>query len=121
MDNPILFLKSLFENSLKIAKPEMCIPKNLPNPCEGRNIVIGAGKASAKMASVLENNWNTKIEGLVITKYGHKVKCKSIEIILELLKFLDIYCDQLPGAAPKSTTKVLFLIILNFLSISCNL
>ena len=49
------------------------------------------------------------------------ISFKSIEIILEFLKFLDMYCDQLPGAAPKSTTKILFLIILNLSFISCNL
>ena len=45
----------------------------------------------------------------------------SIETIFEFLKFLDTNCDQLPGAAPKSTILIPFFKILNFSFISCNL
>ena len=37
------------------------------------------------------------------------------------LDFSDKYCDQLPGAEPKSTILIPFLIILNLLSISLSL
>ena len=36
------------------------------------------------------------------------ISFKSIETICEFLKFLDTNCDQLPGAAPKSTTLIPF-------------
>ena len=49
------------------------------------------------------------------------ISFKSIEIIFELLKFLEMNWDQLPGAAPRSMTRVLFLMRLNLLFISSNL
>ena len=49
------------------------------------------------------------------------ISFKSIETICEFLKFLDTNCDQLPGAAPKSTTLIPFFNILNFSLISFNL
>jgi hydroxypyruvate reductase len=33
------------------------------------------------MAKVLEENWSGPIEGLVITRYGHGVKCDRIEVV----------------------------------------
>ena len=43
--------------------------------------MIGAGKASAAMASVLESCWKGPLSGLVVTRYGHGAPCQSIEII----------------------------------------
>jgi hydroxypyruvate reductase len=42
--------------------------------------VVGAGKASAAMASVLERHWPGPLSGLVVTRYGHAVPCARIEI-----------------------------------------
>ena len=46
---------------------------------------------------------------------------KSIDISLPLFTVLAIYCDQLPGDAPKSITDIPFLNMLNFSSISISL
>ena len=51
-----------------------------------RIIVLGAGKASAEMANALEchwqgTSWGAKLCGLVLTRYGYGVPCKSIEIV----------------------------------------
>jgi len=43
--------------------------------------VIGAGKAAAAMAAAVEANWSGPIEGLVVTRYGHSVPCRHIEVI----------------------------------------
>ncbi len=43
-------------------------------------MVVGAGKASAAMARVVEQNWDGPIEGLVITRHGHGVPCERIEV-----------------------------------------
>lgn len=44
--------------------------------------VIGAGKASAVMASEVEKIMNDRISGgLVITKYGHSCKLKYIKVV----------------------------------------
>jgi glycerate 2-kinase len=74
-------LRAMFEAAVAAAAPALCVPKFLPNRPEGRTIVIGAGKASAAMAQSLEQNWPGKIEGLVVTRYGHAVPCSQIEIV----------------------------------------
>ena len=40
-------------------------------PPRGRLLVIGAGKASAEMARVVEAHWGGPVSGLVVTRYGH--------------------------------------------------
>lgn len=44
-------------------------------------LVIGAGKASAAMARAVEDNVEGSLEGLVVTRYGHAVRCERIEIV----------------------------------------
>jgi glycerate 2-kinase len=43
--------------------------------------VVGAGKAAAAMAAAVEANWSGPIEGLVVTRYGHSVPCRRIEVV----------------------------------------
>jgi hydroxypyruvate reductase len=43
-------------------------------------VVVGAGKASARMAEALEAAWQGPLEGLVVTRYGHARPCRRIEI-----------------------------------------
>ncbi len=71
----------MFDAAVAAAAPSLCVPKYLPLPPKGRTIVVGAGKASAAMAQSLEQNWKGKLEGLIVTRYGHAVPCKHIEII----------------------------------------
>ena len=75
------FLRSLFDAAIAAALPEKIVPRFLPPPPRGRTIVIGAGKASAAMAKAVEENWMGKLEGLVVTRDGHKVPCRRIEIV----------------------------------------
>lgn len=79
--NPRDFLHGLFQAAVDAAQPALCLPPHLPGPPKGRTIVIGAGKASAAMARVVEENWDGPLSGLVITRYGHAVPCDSIEIV----------------------------------------
>jgi hydroxypyruvate reductase len=74
-------LRSMFQAAVDAAQPALCLPKYLPPPPVGRTIVIGAGKASAAMASALEKHWQGPIEGIVITRYGHATPCSRIEIV----------------------------------------
>jgi len=76
------FLKSLFRAAIAAADPARCIPAHLPTPPRGRTVVVGAGKASAAMAKAFEDNWQGgDYSGLVITRYGHGVPCRKIEIV----------------------------------------
>tara|TARA_Y100001970_G_scaffold290591_1_gene424897 strand:+ start:1415 stop:2683 length:1269 start_codon:yes stop_codon:yes gene_type:complete len=82
MLNPRKFLNSLFEIAVEKALPRECIPPFLPkSKIHGRMVVFGAGKASASMAEVVEQNYSANMEGLVVTRYGHSVPCNKIEII----------------------------------------
>ena len=76
-----LQLRSLFDAAVAAAQPALCLPPHLPTRPKGRTIVIGAGKASAAMARALEDHWDGPLEGLVITRYGHDVPCRHIEIV----------------------------------------
>lgn len=78
---PRELLENMFKAAIQAAQPESCIPPFLPEKPKGRTIVIGAGKASAEMARVLEANWDGPLEGTIVTRYGHAVPCKQIKIL----------------------------------------
>ena len=73
-------LKLIMSAALVAAKPKDKF-KKVPTRPEGKLIVIGAGKAAASMAREFENNYEGPIEGLVITRYGHRTKTKFVKVI----------------------------------------
>ncbi|MBT5186360.1 MAG: glycerate kinase [Kordiimonadaceae bacterium] len=79
--DPKSFLIESFNIALEAALPRNSLPLYLDNDRSKAAIVIGAGKAAASMAAAFENNWHGPISGLVVTPYGHSVKCEYIEII----------------------------------------
>jgi hydroxypyruvate reductase len=68
----------LFDAAIAAAEPAQCVPPNLPEPPQGRTIVIGAGKAAASMARAVEQHWTDDLSGLVVTRYGHAVPTSRI-------------------------------------------
>ena len=68
-------LLRMFRAAVAAAAPERCLPSHLPAPPEGRTVVVGAGKAAAAMAQVVERHWppDRALSGLVVTRYGHGV------------------------------------------------
>jgi hydroxypyruvate reductase len=81
---PEALLRRLFAAAIASAQPALCLPKHLPTPeslGKGRLMVIGAGKASAAMARVVEDHWPAPLSGLVVTRYGYGVPCDRIEIV----------------------------------------
>ena len=79
IEQPELFLRKLFDRAVEVADPMAMIARHLPPKPEGRVVVIGAGKASARMAEAVEAAWGP-CEGLVITRYGYGRPCQGIEI-----------------------------------------
>jgi hydroxypyruvate reductase len=79
--DPAALLRSMFDAAVTAAQPAHCLPQWLPPPPAGRTIVIGAGKASAAMASVFEDHWPGDVDGLVVTRYGHALPWRRIEIV----------------------------------------
>jgi len=78
---PRELLRRMFDAAIAAAQPSLCLPPYLPAPPRGRLIVIGAGKASAAMARVVEEHWRGELSGLVVTRYGYAVPCERIEIV----------------------------------------
>jgi len=77
---PEALLRSMFDTAVAVADPMRSLAAHLPQKPEGRVVVIGAGKASARMAEAVEAEWGP-CEGLVITRYGYARPCKGIEIV----------------------------------------
>ena len=78
---PRNLLTALFEAAVDAAQPALCVPPALPAPPLGRTVVVGAGKAAAAMAAAVEDNWPGEIGGLVVTRYGHGVATRHIEVV----------------------------------------
>jgi len=76
---PRPFLRALFDRAVAVADPMRTLPAHLPERPAGRVLVVGAGKASARMAEAVEAAWGP-CEGLVITRYGYARPCAGIEI-----------------------------------------
>lgn len=74
-------MRSLFHAAVARALPARCVPPYLPAPPRGRTMVVGAGKAAAAMAKAVEDNWPGPLGGLVVTRYGHGVPCRRIEVV----------------------------------------
>ncbi len=74
------FLRQLFDRAVEVAEPMRSLKDFLPEKPKGRIIVVGAGKASARMAEAVEAAWGS-CEGLVITRYGYARPCQGIEIV----------------------------------------
>lgn len=74
-------LEQMFRRAVAQAQPSLAVRNNLPTIPKGRTVVIGAGKASAQMAKVLEEAWPAPFTGLVVTRYGYAEACEQIEIV----------------------------------------
>ncbi|HET9273931.1 MAG TPA: glycerate kinase [Methyloceanibacter sp.] len=78
---PEELLRAMFQAAVDAAAPSLCVPPLLPKRPKGRTIVIGAGKASGAMAKAVEDHWDGPLEGLVVTRYGHRLPTERIEVV----------------------------------------
>jgi glycerate 2-kinase len=76
-------LRDLFDTAVAAADPRAVLARHLPpKPASGRCIVVGGGKSAAVMAAALEDAWpDVAMEGTVVTRYGHAVPTRRIEVI----------------------------------------
>jgi hydroxypyruvate reductase len=81
MKDPRKLLKQMFEAAIAAALPDRTLPKYLPKRPTGRTVVVGCGKAAASMAKAVEDHWAGELEGLVVTRYGHRVPTRRIEVV----------------------------------------
>ena len=78
--DPKDLLKRLFGAAVDSADPAKTVARHLPERPRGRVVVVGAGKSAAAMARAVEAEW-PDVTGVVVTRYGHVVPTRSIEVI----------------------------------------
>ncbi|MEI7712142.1 MAG: glycerate kinase [Rhodospirillales bacterium] len=76
-------LRALFDAAVAAADPRVVLAAHLPpKPTKGRVVVVGGGKSAAVMAAALETAWpDVPMTGVVVTRYGHAVPTKRIEVV----------------------------------------
>ena len=75
-------LKQVFAASIAAADPRRVLAPYLPARPRGRIVVVGAGKSAAVMAAAVEEAWpDANLSGVVVTRYGHAVPTRHIEVI----------------------------------------
>jgi hydroxypyruvate reductase len=75
-------LRTLFDDAVAAADPRKVLAAHLPPKPQGRCIVVGCGKSAAVMAAALEDAWpDVPLQGTVVTRYGHHVPTRHIEVI----------------------------------------
>ena len=84
--DPERLLRRMFRAAVDAVSAEACVPPALPAPAGGgRTVVVGAGKAAAAMARTVEREWRARghppPQGLVVTRYGHAVDCRHVEVV----------------------------------------
>jgi hydroxypyruvate reductase len=55
--DPTGSLRTLFDRAVEVADPMRSLARRLPPKPSGRVVVVGAGKASARMAEAVEAAW----------------------------------------------------------------
>ncbi|HEY0419921.1 MAG TPA: glycerate kinase [Acetobacteraceae bacterium] len=75
-------LRRVFDAAVAAADPRVVLARHLPEPPKGRCVVVGGGKSAAVMAAALEDAWpDVPLSGVVVTRYGHAVPTRRIEVI----------------------------------------
>ena len=78
---PLALLRQWFEGAIAAAQPHICLPPYVPPPPQGQTVVVGAGKSAAAMAAALEAVWPGPLRGIVVTRDGHGVPTRTIEVL----------------------------------------
>lgn len=80
-DDATALLRRMMTAAIAAADPADVLARHLPDPPEGRCIVVGAGKSAAAMARALETAWpDVDLSGVVVTRYGHAVPTDRIRV-----------------------------------------
>lgn len=75
-------LMAIFMAAVQSADPRKVLGAYLPSRPTGRCVVVGCGKSAAVMAAALETAWpDVAMTGLVVTRHGHGVPTKQIEVM----------------------------------------
>jgi glycerate 2-kinase len=82
------FLEELYRTAIAAAHPAACLPPLLPEPPQGRIILLAAGKAAGSMAEVAEAHYldrlaltRERMTGLAVARHGYGRPTRVIEMI----------------------------------------
>lgn len=75
------FLRHLFDSAVAAASPAACMLPWLGEKPAGKVLIVGAGKAAAAMAMIVEQQWGPPLDGIVIVPDGHGAGCEFIEVV----------------------------------------
>src|SRR5690606_13201551 len=78
---PRRLFKDLFQAAIAAADPLPGMAAHLPERPAGRTVVVGAGKAAARMAAGLESLWPGPLAGAVVTPHGNSVAPSRITVL----------------------------------------
>ena len=81
LTDPRALLRALFDAAVAAALPSGNLSRFLPPPPRGRTLVVGAGKGAAAMAAAVDSVWDGPLSGLVVTRYGHGLPTRAIEVV----------------------------------------
>lgn len=73
-------LRDMLQAALAVADPAPRLKALLPPRPEGRVVVVGGGKASARMAQALEEAWGP-CDGLIAVPYGDVLSTQSLRLV----------------------------------------
>ena len=79
--DPRQILSHLFDVAVTAALPDVTLRAALPARPKGKTVVIGAGKGAAQLAKAFENEWDSDLTGVVVTRYGYAEDCARIKVL----------------------------------------
>lgn len=74
------FLRALFDAAVAAVDPRAILAPHLPKRPRGRVVVMGAGKATARMAQAVEAAWGP-CEGVIAVPHGAVLPLAGIEVV----------------------------------------
>ncbi|HEY5167558.1 MAG TPA: glycerate kinase [Pseudolabrys sp.] len=89
MNSPLrAFLADLFRTAVAAVHPASCLPPLLPQPPDGRLILLAAGKAAGSMAEVAEAHYldqmklpAERLAGIAVARHGYARPTKAVTMI----------------------------------------
>ena len=73
-------LMTMWRAAVAAADPLTCLAPHLPARPRGRVVVVGCGKAAAKMALAVERAWDGPLEGVVVAPHGAALELSRIAL-----------------------------------------
>lgn len=74
-------LTAMFDAAIAAADPAEVLKNVIPQRPKGRTIVVGVGKGAAQLARAFETLWDGSLSGVVVTRYGYAVPCRTIRVL----------------------------------------